>query len=390
VRPLLSFSSTFVSMIIAVYLSLLGMPLWRIGIVLTGGLLTSTGFNLVAGFLADRLGRRRMLILFGLIATLSGLVFSTVENLSILVPVLIVSSLGYGGGFRSANMLERVILAQSCPDGRRTRMYAVRSTLDQVATFGGSLAAGGVVLFQSWLGVSQVASYRLMFAIYAIMNAATVLIYSLLSQRAEVELPPDETPPLSSETRGNVLRLSLLFSVDSLGSGFTTSSLVSYWFFRRFGVDMDVIGTIFAGSSLLAAASFMLAARISERIGLIKTMVFSHLPASLMTVIIPYMPNLAASSAVYMGRSLLSQMDVPTRQSYVMAIVEPGERSRAAALINLPRSLTQAIGPTISGIVMEFLGLSLPFLLTGGIKAAYDLALYFSFRNVRPPEETGN
>jgi MFS family permease len=166
-----------------------------------------------------------------------------------------------------------------------------------------------------------------------------------------------------------------------------TQSLVSYWFFDRFGLGMDAIGTIFAASSLLAAVSFMLAARVSERIGLINTMVYSHLPANLMTMSIPYMPNLATSSAVYVGRSLLSQMDVPTRQSYTMAIVKPEERSRVAGLINLPRSLTSALGPSIAGAIMQFMGPSVPFLIAGGLKAAYDLGLYFMFRNVKPPEE---
>jgi MFS family permease len=197
----------------------------------------------------------------------------------------------------------------------------------------------------------------------------------------------EKLPPLSPETRENALRLSLLFSLDSLGSGFIPSSLVSYWFFNRFGLDMDTIALIFSGSSLLAAISFMLAARISERIGLINTMVYSHLPSNLMTMSIPYMPNLAASSAIYMGRSLLSQMDVPTRQSYVMAIVRPDERSRVAGIINLPRSLTSAIGPTIAGFFMQFMGPSLTFLFAGGLKAVYDLTLYFNFRNVKPPEE---
>jgi MFS family permease len=226
-----------------------------------------------------------------------------------------------------------------------------------------------------------------MFGVYALFNLLTVVLYSFVSEAAEVENVAEEAPPLSPETRSYVLRLSLLFSVDSLGGGFITQSLVSYWFFDRFGLGMDAIGTIFAASSLLAAVSFLLAARVSERIGLINTMVFSHIPANLMTMAIPLMPNLAASSTVYIGRSLLSQMDVPTRQSYTMAIVKPEERSRVAGLINLPRSLTSALGPSIAAAIMQFVGPSVPFLIAGGMKAAYDLGLYFMFRNVKPPEE---
>ena len=287
VRPLQSFASSFVSVFLAVFLSIIGLPLWQIGLVLTGGLISSTLINLITGFLADRLGRRRMLVLFGLIATFSGAVFAFVSNFAVLIPVAIISTLGYRGGFGPASMLERVILAQSCPAGRRTRMYSIRSTLSSLATSAGSLFTGMVVLLQSWLAISEVSSYRAMFGVYALLNLGAVVLYSLLSQEAEVELTKDEVPPLSPETRGNVLKLSLLFSVDSFGGGLLTSSLVSYWFFARFGLGMDLIGVIFSVSSLLSAASFMLAARISERIGLINTMVYSHLPSNMMTMAIP-------------------------------------------------------------------------------------------------------
>jgi len=330
-------------------------------------------FNAITGFLADRMGRRKLLLIFGAIPILSGLVFAKITDPLILLPVAVVSTIGSRGGFGPVNMLERVILAQSCPDDRRTRLYAIRSTLNSIAVSAGSLFTGVVVLLQDRLGLSVISSYQWMFGAYALLNAATLLLFFLLSEASEVETD-------TAETRSNVLRLSLLFSVDSLGSGFVTQSLVSYWFFDRFGLGMDSIGTIFAASSVLAA-------RISERIGLINTMVYSHLPANLMTMSIPWMPNLATSSAVYVGRPLLSQMDVPTRQSYIMAIVEPEERSRVSGLINLPRSLTSALGPSIAGFMMQFLGASLPFVVAGALKAGYDLALYFMFRNVKPPEE---
>lgn len=387
VRPLQTFSSSYVSIFFAVYMTLVGVPLWMIGVILTAGQLFSTFFNTVAGFMADRIGRRRMLVFFGLLVAFSGFIFATVSVPLILIPVAVVSTMGSRGGFGAANMLERVILAQSCSEESRTRMYAIRSTLNSIARSVGLLSAGSVVVFQVWFGISELASYRLMFGAYALLNVAVALLYGLLSRDAEVSEVHVKPPPLSEKTKRNVLRLSLLFSLDSLGSGFIPSSLVSYWFFDRFGLGMDAIALIFSGSSLLAAVSFMLAARIAERIGLINTMVYSHLPSNLMTMSIPFMPNLATSSAVYMGRSLLSQMDVPTRQSYVMAIVEPEERSRVAGLINLPRSLTSAIGPTITGFVMQFLGPSLPFLLAGGVKAFYDIALYFNFKDVKPPEE---
>jgi MFS family permease len=386
-RPIQSFSASFVSIFIAVYLSFRGLPLWQIGMVLTGGLLASTLFNMVAGFLADRVGRKKMLLVFGLIPIFSGLVYATITNLYYLVPIAVFSTLGSRGGFGPANMLERVILAQICSDEKRTRMYAMRSTLNSLAVSAGSFFAGVIVILENQFNLTQGISYMWMFGIYALFNLITVVFYSLLTEAAEVESVKLELPPLSPETRRNVLKLSLLFSLDSLGGGFITQSLVSYWFFDRFGLGMDTIGTIFAASSLLAAVSFLLAARISERIGLINTMVYSHLPANLMTMSIPLMPNLATSSVVYVGRSLLSQMDVPTRQSYTMAIVKPEERTRVAGLINLPRSITSALGPSIAGAIMQFVGPSIPFLIAGSLKIIYDLILYFMFRNVKPPEE---
>ncbi len=387
VRPLQAFSSSFVSIFFAVYLSLLGLPLWQIGLIMTGGLLASTGFNVVAGFLADRFGRRRLLVFFGLVAAFSGSVFALFTDPLVLIPVAVISAMGYRGGFGPAQMLERVITAQACPDDRRTRLYAIRSTLGSVATSAGSLFTGMVVWLQGWFGVSDLTAYRWMFGIYAGLNLLVILLYGALSPAAEVQQEAEEVVPLSPETKRYVVKLSLLFSVDALGGSFLTHSLVSYWFFTRFGLKMDAIGLIFSASSILAALSFMLAARISERIGLINTMVFSHIPANLMTMAVPLMSSIPLSLALYLGRSLLGQMDVPTRQSYTMAIVKPEERSRVSGLINLPRSLTLAFGPSMAGYLMQFMGLSLPFIVAGAMKAAYDVALYFTFRGVKPPEE---
>jgi MFS family permease len=386
VRPLQSFAASFVSIFFAVYLKSLGLPLWHIGLVLTGGLTVSTLFNLVAGFLADRVGRRRMLVFLGLLSAAAGSVYFVSSYPPLLVAVAVVSSIGYRGGFGAAQMLERVILAQSCTDDRRTRLYAIRSTVGSVATSVGSLFTGFVVILQGW-GFTEPASYRLMFGAYALLNLVVVFLYSLLGEESEIEVEREKQEPLSSDTKRYVVLLSVLFSMDALGGSFITHSLVAYWFFERFGLGMDLIGAIFSASSLLAAASYMLAARISERIGLINTMVYSHLPANVMMALVPYMPNLPTALFLYLGRSLLSQMDVPTRQSYTMAIVKPEERSRVQGLINLPRSFTLAVGPSIAGYIMQFVGLSLPFLLAGTIKGLYDVLLWLTFRNVKPPEE---
>ena len=283
-------------------------------------------------------------------------------------------------------MLERVILAQCCEDKERTNLYAVRSTIGSLATAAGSLFTGLLVVLQGF-GYTELIAYRTMFAVFTALNLVIVFLYTLLDEEAEIEEEKAVQVKLSQEARKYVILLSILFSMDALGGAFIGQSLAAYWFFERFGLGLDKIGMIFSASSLLAAVSFMLAARISKRIGLINTMVFSHLPANMMMAVIPYMPTLETSLFFYLGRSLLSMMDVPTRQSYTMAIVKPEERSRFQALLNLPRSVTMAIGPSIAAYIMQFVGISMPFLIAGVIKSFYDIALWFTFKDIKPPEE---
>ena len=386
VRPIQAFAGSFVSLFFAIYLNSLGLPLWQTGLVLSGGLATSTLFNLVAGYLADRMGRRRLLMFFGLMSTAAGLVFTLTNQPMILVVTAVIASMGYGGGFGAAQMLERVILAQCCEDEERTDLYAIRSTIGSLATAAGSLFTGLLVVIQRW-GYIESTAYRMMFGVFTVLNLIIVFLYLMLDEEAEIEEEKAVQVALSPETKRYAVLLSILFSMDALGGAFIGRSLAAYWFFERFGLGMDKIGMIFSASSLLAAVSFMLAARISKRIGLINTMVFSHLPANMMMAVIPYMPTLETSLFFYLGRSLLSMMDVPTRQSYTMAIVKPEERSRFQALLNLPRSVTMAIGPGIAAYVMQFVGISMPFLIAGIIKSFYDIALWFTFKDIKPPEE---
>lgn len=386
VRPIQAFAGSFVSIFFAIYLNSLGLPLWQTGLVLSGGLAVSTLFNLIAGYLADRMGRRRLLMFFGLMSTTAGLVFTFTNQPMILVVTAVIASMGYGGGFGAAQMLERVILAQCCVDEERTNLYAIRSTIGSIATAAGSLFTGLLVVIQSW-GYVESTAYRMMFGVFTALNLVIVFLYLMLDDEAEIEEEKAAQVTLSPETKRYAVLLSILFSMDALGGAFIGRSLAAYWFFERFGLGMDKIGMIFSASSLLAAVSFMLAARISKRIGLINTMVFSHLPANMMMMVIPYMPTLETSLFFYLGRSLLSMMDVPTRQSYTMAIVKPEERSRFQALLNLPRSVTMAIGPSIAAYIMQFVGISMPFLIAGAIKSFYDIALWFTFKDIKPPEE---
>jgi len=384
-----SFANSYVSVFFALFLTSMGLPLWQVGLVLTGGLLISTLMNVVTGFFADKIGRRKMLVFYACLTVLSGVVFAVIRYAPLLVVIAIATMLGSKRVMGPVDMLERVILAQSCSGEHRTKMYAIRNMLSSLLGALGFLFSGFPILLQNIILINQMASFRIMFVIYGMLAFVVLLLYSRLSSDAEIttSLRENASKPLSPETKSFVIKLSLLFSMDSFGGGLLTSTLVSYWFFQRFDLSVDIIGTIFFISSLLAAVSFLLATRIAAKIGLIRTMVYSHLPSSIMTIVIPFLPTMVTSTIIYTGRSLLSQMDRPTRQSYTMAVVKPEERTRVAGLINLPRSLTQAISPTIASILMQFVGLSLPFIIAGTIKSIYDIALYWTFKDIRPPEE---
>lgn len=384
-----SFANSYVSVFFALFLTSMGLPLWQVGLVLTGGLLISTLMNVVTGFFADKIGRRKMLVFYACLTVLSGVVFAVIRYAPLLVVIAIATMLGSKRVMGPVDMLERVILAQSCSGEHRTKMYAIRNMLSSLLGALGFLFSGFPILLQNIILINQMASFRIMFVIYGMLAFVVLLLYSRLSSDAEIStsLRENASEPLSPETKSFVIKLSLLFSMDSFGGGLLTSTLVSYWFFQRFNLSVDIIGTIFFISSLLAAVSFLLATRIAAKIGLIRTMVYSHLPSSIMTIIIPFLPTAVTSTIIYTSRSLLSQMDRPTRQSYTMAVVKPEERTRVGGLINLPRSLTQAISPTIASILMQFVGLSLPFIIAGTIKSIYDIALYWTFKDIRPPEE---
>jgi MFS family permease len=386
VRLIQAFSVSYVSIFFAIYLKTLGLTISQIGLVLTGGLFSSTLFNLAAGYLEARLGRRKLLILFGLISVAAGIIFTVSTNTGLLIGVAIIASMGYAGGFGAAQMLERVIMAQSCEDYRRTELYAIRSTIGSLSTAAGSLFTGLLVVLVSW-ELTENSSYQVMFGVFAGLNLVMVFLYMLLDNEAEIKVEETKQVTLCSETKRYLVLLSTLFCMDTLGGAFITQSLVAYWFFERFGLAMDKIGLIFSVSSLLSAVSYMAAARISQRIGLINTMVYSHLPSSITLAAIPYMPNLWTSLSLYLGRSLLSNMDVPTRDSYTMAIVKPEERARFQSLLNIPRSIVMAIGPSLAGYMMQFIGLSTPFLFGGIIKSVYDVALWYTFKDIKPPEE---
>ena len=394
-RTLRMFGYGFLAVVLVLYLAAIGLDPLAIGLVLA---LTLVGDALISLWLttnADRLGRRRVLVAGAALMVLAGVVFAFTSWVPLLIlagAIGVISPTGNEVGPFLA--VEQAALSQTVPAGRRTATFAWYNLVGYVATAFGALGAG--ILSQVLLngGLPPIDAYRAIVLGYAVIGLAMAFGFWRLDE--SIESPPRAAATDGSRRRfglgrskGVVLRLSVLFSIDSFGGGFIPQSLMAYWFHLRFGVEPAVLGGIFFGANLLAAVSSLSAARIAARFGLINTMVFTHLPSNLLLILVPLMPNLPLAIAVLLLRFSLSQMDVPTRQSYVMAVVDADERSAAAGVTGIAKTAGAAISPAFSSMLMASAGYAaVPFYLAGGLKIAYDLLLYREFRNVRPPEET--
>ena len=385
-RAVRTFAYGFQSVLLGVYLDANGFAPWQIGAVLTATLLGSAVLTAIFATTADRYGRRRMLRLSALFMAASGAAFAITTS----YPLLFLASLTGTVGATSGEVgpflsLEQAILPQTTAPDRRTRLFSLYNTLGALTGAAGALAAGTPALLQRWAGLAVSDAYRVMFVAYAVLAGITLWLFSRLSDR--VEAVDGSARGRLNRSRGVVMRLAGLFSLDSLAGGFVVQSLIAFYFHLRWGVGPEVLGPVFMGVGLLQAVSFTVAARVSERIGLINTMVFTHLPSNVLLMAIPLAPTLPWAIALLLARHALSQMDVPVRQSYVVAVVDPDERMAAAGITNIARNLAQSVTPVIAGAVMQVAGLGVPFLLGGGLKIVYDLLLLGMFRTVRPPEE---
>jgi MFS family permease len=388
------FGYGFLAVVLVLYLAAAGLDPVAIGLVLS---LTLVGDTLISMWLtinADRLGRRRVLMVGSVLVIGAGIVFAFTNS----VPLLILAgAIGVvsptGGDVGPFLAVEQAALSQRIHDGRRTSTFAWYNLVGQLATAVGALAGGLVTQVLLDRGVAPLDAYRTVVIGYAVIGVVMLLGFWRIG--AAIEAPPREAATDGirrrfgiGRSKGVVLRLSILFSIDSFGGGFVPQSLLAYWFTLRYGVEPATLGVIFFAGNLFAAVSSLSAAHIAKRIGLVRTMVFTHIPANVLLILVPLMPNLPLAIAVLLVRFSLSQMDVPTRQSYVMAVVDPDERSAASGVTNIARTTGAAISPAISSILIANAGLAaLPFYLAGGLKIAYDLVLYREFRHLRPPEE---
>ncbi|MEO8228282.1 MAG: MFS transporter [Chloroflexota bacterium] len=394
-RILRMFGYGFLAVVLVLYLDAIGLDAITIGVVLTLTLIGDTLISLWLTTNADRLGRRRVLVAGSVLVVAAGLVFALTDWLPLLVlaaTIGVISPTGNEVGPFLA--VEQAALSQSVGDARRTATFAWYNLAGYVATATGALAAGVISQLLLSAGFAPADAYRVIVIGYGLVGLVMAVIFERLGP--DIEAPPRVAPANGvrrrlglGRSRGIVLRLSALFSIDSFAGGFVPQSLMAYWFHLQYGVEPAVLGGIFFGANLLAAVSSLSAARISARIGLVNTMVFTHLPSNVLLILVPLMPNLELAIAVLLLRFSLSQMDVPTRQSYVMAVVDPDERSAAAGVTGIARTTGAALSPALSAPLVANAGLAaVPFLVAGGLKIVYDLLLYRAFRAVEPPEET--
>jgi MFS family permease len=388
-----SIATGMAGVLLGVYLAKLGLEPRFVGLVAGAGLAGSAAGALAVTLRGERWPRRRALLLFGLLAAGGGLCFALASQPAALAAAAFVGMVNAMGRDRGPlHVLEQAALAAAAEPGRRTAAFAWYTALQDVGHAVGSLAAGlPAWLAASGLTASELGAFRLAIGAQAALAGVSALAYLRLTPEPAPEPEPaaDSRRParLTPESRRIVGRISLLFGLDGLGGGLLTTALVSYFFFARFGVDVATLGALFFAGRLANVLSHFGAAWLAARIGLVNTMVWTHLPSSLLLAGAALAPEFRLAALLFVMREALVEMDVPTRQSYVMAVVRPAERVTAAGVTNLVRLGAWAAGPALAGGMMGALGLAAPLLAGAGLKIAYDLLLYGAFRRVRPPEE---
>ena len=384
------------SVILVFYLVSLGLSESQVGVLLTLTLGGDMAISLLLTTRADRVGRRRMLIVGAILMAGAGVAFALTKNLYFLIiagTIGVISPSGHEvGPFLS---IEQAALSHVVSARSRTEVFAWYTLAGSLATAFGALCGGTAtgIVQRTWLSTPN--SYRVVVLLYAVLGVALALLFTRLSSSTEVGRSAAEGSGVSTRdflgvgrSRSIVLKLSSLFALDSFGGGFVVQSFAAYWFYLRFGVAPAKLGVIFFWANVLAGISALLASRLATRIGLVRTMVVTHLPSNVLLILVPLMPNLTLAVLVLLVRFSISQMDVPTRQSYTMAVVRPEERSAAGGITGVARTAGAAISPIFAGFLFSRPALiDIPFFIAGTLKIVYDLALYRAFAAVRPPEE---
>jgi MFS family permease len=373
--------------VLGLHLAQLGFDAGRIGALVTVGLAGAAFGTWAALQGADRLGRRRSLVLLALLMAGGGIAFAVTQRWAALLVAAFFGAVNGMGRDRSAGVtLDQTMLPRTAADARRTVTFAWYNVGTDAGHALGALTAGLPALLRAHAGLEVLPSFRWTWMVYAGLCVAAALAATMLSPAVEAGRGAPRAV-LSPPARRIVGRFAALSALDSLGGGFLTSALVGYWFFRRFGVDEGLLGPLFATARVANGISHLGAAWLASRIGLVNTMVWTHLPSSLLLATVPFAPSLGVAVALFLVREALVEMDVPTRQSYLVAVVAEHERLPAAAITNLTRAVSWAAAPAMAGFAMRHLALGAPLLVGPGLKIAYDLLLYRAFRHLHPPEE---
>jgi MFS family permease len=375
----------FLGVLFSVYLSQLGFGAFSIGVVLALTVASSAIYTLVASVFADRLGRKRTLLFFALTDALAGALLFSSDAWWVPVAAGIVGNMTVGAGEVGPFLtLEQAILP-GASDGRwRTLGFSVYNLIGYVSSSAGALMVG----LPQYIGPG-ITGYRPLFLAYLASGLLGAYLYSRLSTRIEKEKTASPSISVLSEGSKPVVRkMSALFALDSFGGGFVGISILSYYFYERYSLQLGSLGLLFAGTQIITAISFLVAERIARRIGLIKTMVYTHIPSNLLLAVIPFVSSAPIAVALLLSRQSLSQMDVPTRQSYLMSVVPEADRTPAAGFTNVSRSIAQTFSPSLAGYAIAALWLGSPFVIAGGIKVVYDLSLYKIFHRLKPPQES--
>jgi MFS family permease len=386
-RALRGLADGAVSVILPSYLTAIGFSPLKVGAIVFGTLLGSAALTLWVGLATDRLGRRRVLLAASALMLLTGIGFATLTSFWPLFAIAVIGTLNPSAGDVSLFLpVEQAALAEAAAVGDLTSMFALYNVAGALAGALGALASGIPAIIATRQGLALAPALRSGFVAYSIIALIAFAVYRRLSPIVEAVYGPGKSAPLA-KSRSIVLRLSALFSLDSLGGGFVIQSLLALWLFRRFNISVQVAGTFFFAAGLLGSLSNFVSSALAARVGRINTMVFTHLPSNLLLIIAALMPTAGLTMLFLLLRASISQMDVPARQSYVMAVVPPEERAAAATVTNVPRSLASAIAPLPAGAMLNHSSFGWPLICAGVLKSLYDVLLLIQFRAVKPSDE---
>ncbi len=387
-RVLRTFAYGYLAVVLGLYLQERGLDPPQIGVVLTAAIVGSAAMTVFWSIAADRFGRRRTVMLMSGLMLVGGILFAVGNGVW---PLVLATFTGTISATSSEvgpfSTVESAILPQTAPDERRTRLFSIYEMVGSLAGAFGALFAGSIGWWAQF-GLTGADAYRPLFVLYGVIGLANGILFSTLSDRVELVRIEGRQRFIGVErSRGTVAKLSLLFGLDAFAGGFVVLSLVAYWFHLRWGLQPEALGAVFFWVGVLSGLSLLAAGWMAERFGLLNTMVFTHLPSNVLLILVPLAPTAWLAVAFFLARMSVSQMDVPTRKSYMMAVVDPNERTATAGITNVARTIASAISPSLTGIAFGMAALGVPFFIAGGLKILYDGLIYATFRHVHPPEE---